>query len=396
MAIVDYILTLILVFTCVLALFLSLQILLGAFFFRSKKAQLPPDIARPSITVLIPAHNEELVLAKTLENVLLQITEHDSIVVVVDNCTDNTKEICEGFDVKVLVREDEQNKSKGYALDYGLKHIINAPTDCIIIVDADCLLAQNALDILAKSAIYHNRPVQGLYLIKNQVGVNCGTTQKIAEFAFLIKNKIRPAGLRILGIPCHLMGSGMAFPWDILMNADLANNNLVEDMKLGVDFVCEGKGPYYEPLAIINSYFPTETKAIDSQRSRWEHGHIGTMIKFSPVLIIASLRKCSVIPLIFCLDLTIPPLALLVITFILSFFISVAYWLVTNSALLLVLVLLVGSGFFAVVVFIWYHHGRHIISQREFLSIPKYIVSKLGIYGKLFGKKETRWVKTKR
>jgi hypothetical protein len=63
---------------------------------------------------------------------------------------------------------------------------------------------------------------------------------------------------------------------------------------------------------------------------------------------------------------------------------------------LLVLVLLVGSGFFAVVVFIWYHHGRHIISQREFLSIPKYIVSKLGIYGKLFGKKETRWVKTKR
>ncbi len=160
MAIVDYILTLILVFICVLALFLSLQIVLGAFFFRAKKVRIAPDIARPSITVLIPAHNEELVIAKTLENVLLQTTEHDSIVVVVDNCTDNTKEICEGFDVKVLVREDEQNKSKGYALDYGLKDIKDVPTDSIVIVDADCLLEQNALDILAKSAIYHNRPVQ--------------------------------------------------------------------------------------------------------------------------------------------------------------------------------------------------------------------------------------------
>jgi cellulose synthase/poly-beta-1,6-N-acetylglucosamine synthase-like glycosyltransferase len=396
MAIVDYILTLILVFICVLALFLSLQIVLGAFFFRAKKVRIAPDIARPSITVLIPAHNEELVIAKTLENVLLQTTQHDSIVVVVDNCTDNTKEICEGFNVKILVREDEQNKSKGYALDYGLKDIKDVPTDSIVIVDADCLLEQNALDILAKSAIYHNRPVQGLYLIKNPVGVHCGITQKIAEFAFLIKNKIRPAGLRTLGVPCHLMGSGMAFPWDILMSANLANNNIVEDMKLGVDFVLQGKGPYYQPLAAINSYFPTDEKAIESQRTRWEHGHISTMITFSPFLVIASLRKFSLVPLLFCLDLIIPPLALLVITFILSFFISLAYWLVTNSALLLAMVCLGGFGFFAVIVFIWHQHGRHIISRREFLSIPKYIVSKLGIYGKLFGKKETRWVKTKR
>jgi cellulose synthase/poly-beta-1,6-N-acetylglucosamine synthase-like glycosyltransferase len=396
MEILDYLVALLMTFICVLTLFLSLQILLGLLFFRSKKDRSLPNIERPSVTVLIPAHNEELVLAKTLESVLAQTTENDYVVVVVDNCTDSTEDVCAGFNTKILVRHDAQNKSKGFALDYGLKNIKDIPTDCVIIVDADCILGENALDILAKSAIHHNRPVQALYLIKNLIGTPCGVTQKIAEFAFLIKNKIRPAGMRALGLPCHLMGSGMAFPWHSLMNANLANSNLVEDMKLGVDFVRQGDGPYYEPLAMVNSYFPTDKKAIESQRTRWEHGHISTMLRFTPSLCVSSLRKCSLIPLLFGLDLAIPPLALLVITFLCSFAISIVYWLVTDNAFYLTAYILLGFGFSASIIFIWTQHGRHIITLREFLTIPRYIISKLGIYSKLFGKKETDWIKTKR
>jgi cellulose synthase/poly-beta-1,6-N-acetylglucosamine synthase-like glycosyltransferase len=396
MEILDYIVTLLMAFVCVLTLFLCLQILLGLLFFRSKIARSLPNIARPSITVLIPAHNEELVLANTLESVLAQTTENDYVVVVVDNCTDSTEAVSASFNTKILVRHDAHNKSKGFALDYGLKNIKDTPTDCVIIVDADCILGENALDILAKSAIHHNRPVQALYLMKNLVGTPCGVTQKIAEFAFLVKNKIRPAGLRTLGLPCHLMGSGMAFPWHSLMNANLANSNLVEDMKLGVDFVREGNGAYYEPLAMVNSYFPTDEKAIESQRTRWEHGHISTMLSFTPALCWSSLRKLSLVPLFFGLDLAIPPLALLVITFLCSFAISIVYWLVTDNAFYLASYILIGFGFSAAIIFIWPQHGRHIITLREFFTIPKYIISKLGIYSKLFGKKETNWIKTKR
>jgi cellulose synthase/poly-beta-1,6-N-acetylglucosamine synthase-like glycosyltransferase len=176
----------------------------------------------------------------------------------------------------------------------------------------------------------------------------------------------------------------------------LANDNLVEDMKLGIDFVLAGKGPYYEPLAIVSSHFPTDEKAIESQRTRWEHGHISTMLRFIPALVLSSLRKLSFVPLLFCLDLAIPPLALLVITFICSSTVSIAYLLLTNNGLYIILLGTVGFALTLSIIFIWRQHGRGIITFREFWSIPKYIFNKLGIYRKLFGRKETRWIKTKR
>jgi cellulose synthase/poly-beta-1,6-N-acetylglucosamine synthase-like glycosyltransferase len=396
MIILDYSVALLLLLTCILVLYLSLQIVLGLLFFSSKKVRVLPNLSRPTVTVLIPAHNEELVLAKTLKSILNQTNENDSVVVVIDNCTDGTEDVCSNFDAKMLIREDTQNRSKGFALDFGLKKIKDAPTDCIIIIDADCILENDALEILAKSAVYHDRPIQALYLIKNLPGQSCSITQKIAEFAFLIKNKIRPAGMRVLGLPCHLTGTGMAFPWQSLIQANLANDNLVEDMKLGIDFVLAGKGPYYEPLAIVSSHFPTDEKAIESQRTRWEHGHISTMLRFIPALVLSSLRKLSFVPLLFCLDLAIPPLALLVITFICSSAVSIAYLLLTNNGLYIILLGAVGFALTLSIIFIWRQHGRGIITFREFWSIPKYIFNKLGIYRKLFGRKETRWIKTKR
>jgi hypothetical protein len=56
---------------------------------------------------------------------------------------------------------------------------------------------------------------------------------KVSEFAWCVKNLVRPLGYSNLGCPCQLMGTGMAFKWSTLSKADLANGNIVEDMKLG-------------------------------------------------------------------------------------------------------------------------------------------------------------------
>ena len=37
---------------------------------------------------------------------------------------------------------------------------------------------------------------------------------RVAEFAWRVNNWVRPLGLAALGLPCQLMGTGMAFPWD--------------------------------------------------------------------------------------------------------------------------------------------------------------------------------------
>ena len=59
-------------------------------------------------------------------------------------------------------------------------------------------------------------------------------SHRIAEFAWRIKNDLRPRGLAALGLPCQLMGSGMAFPREVIGKVNLATGHLAEDLDLGV------------------------------------------------------------------------------------------------------------------------------------------------------------------
>ena len=116
---------------------------------------------------------------------------------------------------------------------------------------------------------------------------------RIGEFAFLIKNYSRPKGLSALGAPVPLQGTGMAFPSEHLNVELLANGELVEDMKLGVDLVNAGVGACYTDSCSVNSFFPSSEQGLKSQRDRWEHGHLATIQQFAvPGLIklIESLR----------------------------------------------------------------------------------------------------------
>jgi hypothetical protein len=72
------------------------------------------------------------------------------------------------------------------------------------------------------------RPVQALYLM--MAPADSQINYKVAEFAWRVKNWLRPLGLRALGLPCQLMGTGMAFPWEVIRRADLASASLVEDL----------------------------------------------------------------------------------------------------------------------------------------------------------------------
>ena len=65
---------------------------------------------RSQCAVLIPAHNEEQVLAKTLLNVREQLAENDRLIVVADNCTDRTVEIAHRHGAETVVRNDADNR----------------------------------------------------------------------------------------------------------------------------------------------------------------------------------------------------------------------------------------------------------------------------------------------
>src|SRR5687768_11031166 len=56
---------------------------------------------RPSLAVLIPAHNEQAVLGATLQSLVPQLNPGDRLVVVADNCTDATAEVALAHEAEV-------------------------------------------------------------------------------------------------------------------------------------------------------------------------------------------------------------------------------------------------------------------------------------------------------
>src|ERR1700722_14207161 len=124
-------------------------------------------VRRP-VAILIPAHNEEGGISATLRSIAPQLERNDRLGGVADNCTDGTRNIAEAEGAEVVSRTNLEKRGKGFALDFGLRHLRADPPDVLIVVDADCHVAPGAIDLLAKVCADYRRPVQAQYLMQSQ------------------------------------------------------------------------------------------------------------------------------------------------------------------------------------------------------------------------------------
>ncbi|HEY9238751.1 MAG TPA: glycosyltransferase family 2 protein, partial [Burkholderiaceae bacterium] len=235
------------------------------------------------LVVLMPAHDEAAGIAVVIAAVLRQLGPGDRLLVVADNCSDATASIARAAGAEVCERTDPERRGKGYALDHGVRWLESAPPAVVIVLDADCMVAPHALERLARHCLTTQRPVQSLNLMHALPGAPLRL--RIAEFAWRVKNRLRPRGCAVFGWPCQLMGTGMAFPWPVIRDASLATGDLVEDMQLGLDLAAAGSPPlFYEP-AMITSAFPSDPQGARAQRTRWEHGHLSVIARAGPRLL---------------------------------------------------------------------------------------------------------------
>jgi cellulose synthase/poly-beta-1,6-N-acetylglucosamine synthase-like glycosyltransferase len=349
---------------------------------------------RPRVAVLIPAHNEEAGLLATLASVQPQLAAGDRILVVADNCSDGTADVARRAGADVVERSHAVLRGKGYALDFGVQSLAAAPPDVVVIVDADCIVGEGAIARVAGLAAQHGRPVQALYLMYLPAG--SGALKKIAEFAWLVKNKVRPLGWFRLSWPCQLMGTGMAFPWQTIADARLATGHIVEDMKLGMDLALAGSAPMFCPHALVHSYFPTSTEGVQSQRTRWEHGHLSMIASTAPTTLFAGLRRASASLFAFGLDLCVPPLALLVLLVCALAGLSVLLALFGGPVAPLVLAVLAGVALGAAILMAWWRHGRAVLSGKELGLAAVYVLAKIPLYFRFLFQRQVAWVRSKR
>ena len=349
---------------------------------------------RQSVAVLVPAHNESGLIAGTIRSVAPQLQSGDRLIVVADNCSDDTAAIATAEGAEVVVRTDSVRRGKGYALDRGVRHLEAGPPDVVLILDADCCASPGTVDSLVRSCCESGRPVQAIDLM--QAGTGATPTLRIAEFAWLVKNKVRPMGLRRLGLPCQLMGTGMAFPWATLAAANLATGHIVEDLKLGVELARAGSAPMLCPQALVTSNFPTSAEGIAAQRARWEHGHLSVISIDALRLLSDGIRSRRLELLGLALDLSVPPVALLTLL-IIAIWASCAILFYFTSAVWPVALASLAGLQMAVAIFVsWHVFGRDILSLRNLSLSVIYAVRKVPLYLRYLVARQVDWVRSKR
>jgi len=390
MTYIDIILTiLVLLFIALPTLLLSLELFLGQR--RPIKNDSKIDSRLPC-TILMPAHNEELIIKKTLVQLKKELLRGDRVIVIADNCSDNTASICQSLNVEVIERYSEDKRGKGFALDFGVKHILNDMPKTVVILDADSEFEPGGLDALVSRSQDSNAVVQAMYLMRSPLGAPIKT--RVAEFAWLVKNRIRPAGLARLGLGCHLQGSGMAFPKEVFDKVSLASGNIVEDLELGLKLTALGYKIYFEANSTVNSIFPTSADGLDSQRTRWEHGHLAS-ISMLPKMVWSAFKKKQYGVIGLSLDAAIPPTIIwLIILFLSSLFSSLITFLSIYTPFYVLSVCLL--ILFISLLIIWLRHGLSLIKVTDIWGIIKFIVSKFSIYKAFFTARQKEWVRTDR
>ena len=349
---------------------------------------------RPTVAVLVPAHNEEATVKTVIASVLPQLGRHDRLVVVADNCTDGTAAAAYDAGAIVVERREPHRVGKGYALDFGVRCLGVDPPEVVVVVDADCVAAPGTIDRLARCVGATGRPVQATNLVSQPD--NPSSRDLISTLAFMVKNLVRPLGLRRLGLPCLLTGTGMAFPWRTIQAAPLANGSIVEDMQVGTHLAMNGLPAVYCDEARVTGSLPKNGSAAFSQRTRWEHGHLQTLCTQAPRLLAAGLRRRDAGSIALALDVAVPPLSLLAAMLVSATAAALAAgalgcsWrpaemLIAEDLLLAISVLSA-----------WAVFGRGKLPLAPLLTVPFYILWKIPIYLNFIVRRQKSWVRTER
>jgi glycosyltransferase involved in cell wall biosynthesis len=268
------------------------------------------------VAVIVPAHNEEPVLAATIASLRAQTYAPDQlhIVVVADNCTDRTAAIGREAGVLVLERVDAVNRGKGYALSWAISQLLTGarPPDAFVIVDADTWVAPDFVPLMA-AQLHARRDERGCSALQGRYGVlnaRDGWRATLMSGAFELFNHVRPLGSEQLGLAVGLKGNGMAFTREVLERAPWKGRSITEDIDFGLDLLQDHAIRVgYVPQARVMAQMPVTRAQASSQRDRWESGRYALMRQRALPLLARGLgrrdaRQCDA-----AVQLLIPPLA---------------------------------------------------------------------------------------
>ena len=275
------------------------------------RSPVPPalGVECTQLMVLIPAHNEAVLIQRCVGSLFRQLYPSGlyRVVVIADNCTDATAQLAADAGAHVMVRHEPHSRGKGQALRWAFDRLLAAhdPPSAIVIVDADSVADENLLSNLEAHLRRGSDVVQAQHLVRREVG---GPGAELSAAAFLLFNGVRLAGRSAIGLPACLVGNGMAFRTDVLRRVPWDAFTGVEDLEYTIRLRLAGVTPAYAGAATI--WGPSSGG--HPQRFRWEGGRFHIMRRRLPLLAKSLLAgRWALLDL--ALDLAVPSVSLLAV-----------------------------------------------------------------------------------
>jgi 1,2-diacylglycerol 3-beta-glucosyltransferase len=251
--------------------------------------------------VVVPAHDEAGSIAACVASLLTQTYPGElvEVVVVADNCSDETAAVAAAAGAEVLVRNEPEARGKGHALRWAFDRLLagERPPDALVVVDADSAAVPTFLETLVRQIDSGPEVVQGESLLTDD-----GTADgALRAAAFLLVNRARPLGKAVLGLPASLSGNGMLFTRDVLLEHPWTAFTSAEDVEYHVQLLLAGVRPAFAPGAVLRSPPAPHARAAEEQQLRWEGGKLH----------VAAARERSVALAVSALELSLPPVGFL-------------------------------------------------------------------------------------
>lgn len=233
---------------------------------------------------IIPAFNEENVIANLVYSLKKQDykrTMYD-IIVICDNCTDNTAKIAEKAGAKVWIRENKNLRGKQWVLKWAFERLKSMHYDAVCVFDADNIVDKDFLKVMNDKLCKGNKLIQGYIDTKNP----CDTwITKSYAISYWLINRVSQLARYNVGLPAYLGGTGFCVDMELMKKYGWNVTTLVDDLEYSIQNILRGIKPAFAYDARVYDEKPLTLKSSMKQRLRWMQGQADCIFKYTMPLI---------------------------------------------------------------------------------------------------------------
>ena len=274
-------------------LILNIFLIIGGYmYYVESSSYLPPQLENyPLVSIMVPAHNEGIVISQTVRSLLAFAYPRDryEIIVINDNSSDNSAKLLAniqkanpGRDLKIINTDSKTGgKGKSNALNIGFQECHG---EYIVIYDADNTPERNALSLLVSEIVSNPLlgAVIGKFCTRNK---NANILTRFINIETLAFQWMAQAGRWKIMKLCTIPGTNFIIRREILEEMGGWDTKAVaEDTEISFRIYRMGYYIKFLPQAVTWEQEPQTFKVWFHQRTRWVEGNVYVLIKNLPLL----------------------------------------------------------------------------------------------------------------